>query len=128
MAPGVLLMLHNAVPGREAELDDWYHGTHLGEILQTPGFASGQRFRLLTRSRMTADSPDAPYGYLTLYEVDDVEEAYAAIHRRARSDRDAALAAGVEPPLWISPALDRDMRTWFFETISDRVTGPPTAG
>ena len=35
-----------AVAGREADYEQWYNNTHLGEVLQVGGFVSGQQFRL----------------------------------------------------------------------------------
>lgn len=116
-------MLCNAVEGQDDDFNEWYTGIHLREILETDGFSTGQRFKLVSNARMTGDSPDAPFQYLTLYEVEDVERADAAIYHRARTERDAALGDGRTPPLQVSPSMDRNMRTWWFESISDLESG-----
>jgi hypothetical protein len=35
-----------AMPGQEEAYEEWYNGTHLGEVLEVDGFLSGQQFRL----------------------------------------------------------------------------------
>jgi len=31
-----------AMPGQEEAYEEWYNGTHLGEVLEVDGFLSGQ--------------------------------------------------------------------------------------
>jgi len=42
----LVIIKSNAKPGREADYEAWYTGTHIGEILQVEGFLSGQQFRV----------------------------------------------------------------------------------
>ncbi|OLT16157.1 hypothetical protein BJF78_14790 [Pseudonocardia sp. CNS-139] len=81
-----------------------------------------QRFRLVD-ARMTRDAPAAPYRYLALYEVADgaLERADAALFDLARRERAEALAAGRTPKLVMSPAMDPDLQTWWFESVTDVV-------
>ena len=119
----LLFMFCNAVPGRDNEFNDWYTNVHLAEVVELAGFAAAQRFELVADAAMTADAPDTPYRYLTLYEVPagELERVDAALYKRARTDRDQAIAEGRRPPLTVSETLDRDMRTWFFRSISPRL-------
>jgi len=77
---------------------------------------------------MTRDTPQTPYRYLALYEVegDALEVVDAALYDLARTQRERALEEGREPPLTVSESMDRNMRTWWFTSISDVVQ--PAAG
>lgn len=92
----VLLVLNNAVPGREAEFDAWYRERHFSDTFRVLGFTRARRYRSVR---------PGPYGYLVIYDVPDGEldrcvERYA----RSRAERAAAIAAGREPDVPLSPA------------------------
>ena len=125
MARNLLLVFSNPVDGREEEFNDWYTNHHLDEILAIDGFVLAQRFRLVN-ARMTRDAPDAPYRYLAIYEVADgaLELADSALYELARRERAEALAAGRTPKLQMSPAMDTDLWTWWYESIRDVVRVP----
>jgi hypothetical protein len=80
MASGILVVQTDPKPGRERDFDDWYNTVHMPEILATPGFVSGARYRHVT-------SPPSPGGrddwrtYLAIYEVvaDDLGAAYGGL-------------------------------------------------
>jgi hypothetical protein len=116
----ILLVFSNPVQGREDEYNDWYTNHHLQEILAIDGFHRAQRFEL-TDARMTRDTPDAPWRYLSLYEVEEgaLERADAALFNLARSERAEAVEAGRTPALVMSPSMASDLRTWWFSSISD---------
>jgi hypothetical protein len=120
MARHLLLVFSNPVDGREDEYNDWYTNHHLDEILDIEGFTQAQRFRLAD-AKMTHDTPAAPYRYLALYEVDEdaLERADSALFELARTERAEAIAAGRTPKLVMSPAMDKDLRTWWFTSVSD---------
>jgi hypothetical protein len=122
MARHLLLVFSNPVDGREDEYNEWYTHHHLDEILELEGFRRAQRFELAD-AQMTRDTPSAPYHYLALYEVDDgaLERADSALFELARTERAEALAAGRTPKLVMSPAMDKDLRTWWFTSVSDVV-------
>jgi hypothetical protein len=122
VARNLLLVFSNPVDGREDEYNAWYSDHHLDEILAIDGFVLAQRFRLVD-ARMTRDTPAAPHRYLALYEVTDgaLERADAALFELARRERAEALAEGRTPKLQMSPAMDTDLRTWWFESITDVV-------
>lgn len=43
----ILSVSSRAVPGRQADYDQWYDDVHMGEVLALPGFLSCERFRAL---------------------------------------------------------------------------------
>jgi hypothetical protein len=43
MHPGILAILNNVAPGREAEFEEWFQHEHLQERLAVPGFLLGRR-------------------------------------------------------------------------------------
>lgn len=115
----LLLVFANAVEGREEEFNDWYSGRHITETLNIDeNFISGQRFRLVD-AQMTKDSADAPYHYLAIYEVDDLEAADSALHSIARVERAEAVAAGRTPRHVMSSSMDPELRTWWYIPITD---------
>lgn len=67
-------------PSREDEYNDWYSGTHLPQVLETPGFVAARRYKL---RRGDVDGPQ----YLAIYEI-DADDPDAA--REALSARGAA--------------------------------------
>ena len=44
MGKYIFMVFANAVDGKDDAFNDWYTNVHLDEVLQVPGFASGQRF------------------------------------------------------------------------------------
>lgn len=79
-----LVVLTNALPGRDQEFNDWYDNRHLGEVLQIPGFISARRFKLTKQQRRRTPSP---YEYLALYEIetDDLEKVMDELRSRSGS-------------------------------------------
>jgi len=79
-----LVVLSEAVPGREQEYDDWYTGRHLADVLRVPGFVAAQRFRL----QPNGDGPAPPAENLALYEIesDDIAETMRLLLAASQSD------------------------------------------
>lgn len=104
----VFLVFTDAVEGREDDYNDWYTNQHLGDVVSVPGFVAAQRFRI-----DQAHEADADHRYLAIYEIeaDDVATAQAALK--------AAAASGAMP---VSDALDPNVRAWYFQPITERVT------
>jgi hypothetical protein len=93
----ILIVLSDPVPGGEDEYNDWYTGTHLREVVNTPGFVAAQRFQFVTSG---GEGP--PNGYLAIYEVEgDIEEAKAA------------LAAGRDKRVPAPAAMSAERRSWW---------------
>ncbi|AJR25359.1 MULTISPECIES: hypothetical protein [Sphingobium] len=69
MIDAVLIVLTKAVPGREADMEDWYSNIHIRDALRFRGSVTAQRFRL------AGEQPCPPEGfdwqYLALYDVFD---------------------------------------------------------
>ena len=109
MAKHVLLVMSNATEGGDAEFNEWYTRTHLGDVLKVKGFKAAQRFKL---SDAQLGPAEMPYTYMALYEVetDDLAETGKAL-------------TGAEG-MYISPTLDRERTSaWFYTPITDRVGG-----
>jgi hypothetical protein len=104
-----LIVLTNAIEGRQEEFNDWYTGRHLDDVLAVKGFRAAQRFEF-TPGKL---GKEAPYRYLAIYEVeaDSVEQAERALFA----------AAGDESVMPISDAMSKDRATWWFTEITDRV-------
>lgn len=125
----ILLVFSNPTDGREEEFNRWYSEHHLDEILAIEGFKKAQRFELAD-AKMTRDTPAAPYRYLALYEIEDgqLERADSALFELARTERAEAEAAGRTPKLVMSPSMDKDLRTWWFRSVTPvREAGDPAA-
>lgn len=87
------IVLTNPTADGEQAYNDWYSGTHLGDVLDVPGFTAAQRFKLLDHPALKP----SPYRYLALYEMaaDAAGDALAELSARAGTDR-----------MVLSPALD----------------------
>lgn len=66
MGKYILLVQSNPTEGKEAEYNEWYDGTHLGEVLEVHGFTAAQRFKVAGEAPTGA--PD--HNYLAIYEVE----------------------------------------------------------
>jgi len=82
MGKYVFMVFANAVEGKDDEFNDWYNNVHLGEVLQVPGFASGQRFEM-----SGAPTPGADHKYLAMYELetDDAQATLAELNKAVTS-------------------------------------------
>lgn len=108
MARYSLLVLTNAVDGREAEFDDWYSNVHLADVLRVPGIVAAQRFR---RTEHQRDAGPYPWQYLAIYEceTEDVREVIEGLRARSGS---------AEMPL--SDAMEAERHVCFFEPVTER--------
>ena len=82
MGKYVFMVFANAVDGKDAEFNDWYNNVHLAEVLQVPGFATGQRFE------MAGDpTPGADHKYLAMYELetDDPQATLGELNKAVTS-------------------------------------------
>ena len=109
----ILLVLSNAVEGRDDAFNTWYTGTHLPDVLKVHGFSAAQRFRI---SETQMNDGATPYKYLAIYEVDD--EKLPAV-------RDALGAAAGTDAMYIDPALDMNATVaYFYSPITGMVQAP----
>jgi hypothetical protein len=84
----ILTVYSNAVEGKDAEYEEWYVGTHFGEVLTIPGFVGAQLHKVAGK---------APEGttYLAIYELEgDPKPALTELESRMRSGAMAAPVAG----------------------------------
>lgn len=112
MPKHMLVVLSNAVEGRDDEFNDWYTNRHLDDVLQLEGMVAAQRFEL-------DSGEDGPHRYLAIYEADDLETAQRALDA-ARAERDRA-GNTEETLLYRSDAMD-SRGAWWFSAISERRT------
>jgi len=103
-----LLVLTNAVPGREEEFNAWYSDVHLADVLRVPGIVAAQRFRQAGHQR---DPGPYPWQYLAIYEceTEDVREVIAGLKARSGT---------AEMPL--SDAMEAERYVCFFEPVTER--------
>ncbi len=98
----LVLVLTEPVEGREDEFNDYYEDLHLDEVLQTTGWRTAQRYRLIDQAGQACPLP-----YLAVYEAESVEGKSAIkTMNETRSGRQQ------------SDALDRRTAgAWVFEAI-----------
>src|SRR5688572_24270819 len=77
MARYIMTVRSNPVAGREDEYNDWYDRYHLPDLVNTPTFVAGQRYKIAP-----IELPDYPgyqkpkHRYMVVYEIetDDIEK------------------------------------------------------
>lgn len=109
MTTSLLVVLTEPVDGRADEYNDWYSGRHLTDVLAAAGFSAAQRFQFV-ESKLSR-RPAARY--LAIYEVDAAQ--------REKAEQLLLDSAGTEA-MPISDAMAPRPITWWFESITDRVT------
>jgi hypothetical protein len=86
MIEAVLVVLTKAVPGREADLDDWYTNIHIRDALRFRGSITAQRF-----SRSDQQPMELPASFdwqcLALYDVFDAQRFSAEHWENALTSR-----------------------------------------
>jgi hypothetical protein len=110
MAKYTFLALTNPVAGKEAEFNEWYDTHHVPDVINVPGFISGQRFKLAD-SQLGGESSKA-YKYLAVYEIETDDVAGTITELQAR---------GVTADITPSDAIDRKALTYMFTPIKEKV-------
>ncbi|HKF30248.1 MAG TPA: DUF4286 family protein [Candidatus Binataceae bacterium] len=111
MAKHTFIVFTNSVEGKESEYNDWYNRQHIPDVLNTPGFVSGQRFRLAD-TQMSRDG-DRTHKYLAVYEIETDDLAGTLKELRARSR-----TAEIVP----SDAIDtKNVATYVFTPVGEKV-------
>ena len=111
MAKYTFLALTNPVAGKENEFNEWYDKHHIPDVVNVPGFVSGQRFRL-TDSQFGGEASKA-FKYLALYEIetDDIDATIKELRARGGT-------ADIVP----TDALDaKSVATYMFTPIKEKV-------
>ena len=73
----VMLVFANPIPGREAEFNDWYTNTHMGDLLQLQGWVGAQRFRIVTNVQPRLSTAGYLHGYLIIWELEETDASTA---------------------------------------------------
>jgi hypothetical protein len=84
---------------REAEYNDWYSKTHLGELCAIPGIVAARRYRVHDAGIPGSDS--SPQKYLAIYELeaDDVGAPIDELQKRAADGKiELSGALQMSPP------------------------------
>jgi hypothetical protein len=111
MAKYTFLALTNPVPGKEDQFNEWYDTHHVPDVINVPGFISGQRFRLAD-SQFGGESSKA-FKYLALYEIETDDIAATIKELRARGG-----TADIVP----SDAIDmKSVATYMYTPIKEKV-------
>jgi hypothetical protein len=111
MAKHVFLALTNPVEGKENEFNEWYDKHHVPDVVNVPGFISGQRFKLADAQFGNAEATKA-YKYLAVYEI-ETDDIAATIKE--------LIARGGTADITPSDAIDRKALTYMFTPIRDKV-------
>lgn len=104
----MLLVLTNAVEGREQEFNDWYTNQHLRDVLAVPGFTAAQRFEI-----QGEPVNGTRWNYCAIYEVEHDDPAEAL--------RDLTSRAGTEA-MPMSDALRESLCCALYAPLTERVT------
>jgi len=82
MADGVLVIQSEPDRERGGGFERFYDEVHIPEILETPGFLRGRRYRAIPQS--AGDSRSDWHSQLAIYDMraDDLSVAYAALRDR----------------------------------------------
>src|SRR5215469_7696857 len=83
-----MLVFANPIPGREAEFNDWYTTTHMGDLVQLTGWVGAQRFRIVTHVTPRPTVAGYNHGYLIIWDLEETD-ANSALARMT-----AAIAGG----------------------------------
>jgi hypothetical protein len=104
-----MIVMSNAVPGREDEYNKWYTEVHVPDVLKVPGVVAAQRYRLADSQR---SSKPSQWKYAAVYEIDtpSLQEVQAEIGRRSRT-----------PAMVVSDAI-ADTWAYVFEPITEKVS------
>ena len=68
-----MLVFANPIPGREAEFNDWYSNTHMGDLVQLQGWMGAQRFRIVTNVQPRPSAAGYGHGYLIIWDLEETE-------------------------------------------------------
>jgi hypothetical protein len=118
----VMPVFANPIPGKEVEFNDWYTNTHMGDLVQLPGWMGAQRFRIITSVIPRFSSAGYSHGYLIIWDLED-SDANAALARMT-----AAISGGksrLGAAFNYSPGAGANGT---FETIGPRITRPDGRG
>lgn len=118
----VMLVFANPIPGREAEFNDWYTNTHMGDLVQLQGWMGAQRFRLLTNVQPRLSTAGYGQGYLIVWDLEETDANPALARMTAAiAGGKSRLGAGFN----YTPGAGANGT---FETMGPRITRPDKKG
>jgi len=68
-----MLVFANPVPGLENDFNDWYTTTHMGDLVQLPGWQGAQRFRLVSSLNPRPTKEGYRHGYLIIWDQEEAD-------------------------------------------------------
>jgi hypothetical protein len=111
MAKYTFVVMTNPTAGKEDEFNEWYDKQHIPDVLNVPGFVSGQRFRIAD-AQMGGEASKA-HKYLALYEIETDDLAGVLKELRAR---------GGTPEIVPSDAIDmKNVGAFVFTPVAEKV-------
>jgi hypothetical protein len=111
MARYTFVVMTNPTAGKEAEFNEWYNKQHIPDVLNVPGFVSGQRFRIA--DAQTSREAGKGYKYLAIYEIETDDLAGVLKELRARGGTSEIVA---------SDAIDmKNVGAFVFTPIAEKV-------
>jgi hypothetical protein len=117
-----MLVFANPIPGKEVEFNEWYSNTHMGDLVQLPGWTGAQRFRIITNVTPRPSVAGYGHGYLIIWDLEDTD-ANPALARMT-----AAIAGGksrLGAAFNYTPGAGANGT---FETMGPRITRPDGKG
>lgn len=110
MAKYKLIVLINAIEGREDEFNNWFINQHVPDVLTIPGMKTAQRFELAEHQREGAKKE---FRFLTLYDVETDDLPWVIHEMKIRQGTPQMVSTDtIAPPASIH----------FFEPITELVT------
>jgi hypothetical protein len=96
---GILVIQTDARVGRELDFGQVYDNTHLPEVLDTPGFVVGRRFRAVTADGLPVRPEGEWWPNLAIYDIasDDLVASYRALLARAGELTPTQIFSDVHP-------------------------------
>ena len=70
-----MLVFANPVPGLENDFNDWYTTTHMGDLVQLPGWLGAQRFRIISSVNPRPTKEGYRHGYLIIWDQEGPDYA-----------------------------------------------------
>jgi hypothetical protein len=77
-----MIVLTNAKPGRETDLNGWYVKQHVPDMLRITGFATAQLFQ----SVKAPDTPAAGFGYYVEFHMETDDLGATLVELKARQN------------------------------------------
>jgi hypothetical protein len=111
MGKHTFVVMTNPTAGKEDEFNEWYNKQHIPDVLNVPGFVSGQRFQIAD-AQMGRDAGKG-YKYLAIYEIETDDLAGTLKELRAR---------GGTPEIVASDAIDmKNVGAFVFTPVAEKV-------